>query len=76
MRASNRIYEIDEGRPFWKLRPAQLVITLLMVLMLALVGIAVVVTGPLASAIAGPIGLGHTAVTAWDVASGPSCSGS
>jgi membrane protein len=71
MRASNRIYEIDEGRPFWKLRPAQLVITLLMVLMLALVGIAVVVTGPLASAIAGPIGLGHTAVTAWDVAKWP-----
>jgi membrane protein len=71
MRASNRIYEIDEGRPFWKLRPAQLVITLLMVLMLALVGIAVVVTGPLARAIADPIGLSHTAVTVWNLAKWP-----
>ena len=25
-RAMNRIYEIDEGRPFWKLRPMQLVV--------------------------------------------------
>ncbi len=27
-RAMNRIYEIDEGRPVWKLRPLQLVLTL------------------------------------------------
>ena len=24
MRASNAIYEVEEGRPFWKLRPFQL----------------------------------------------------
>jgi membrane protein len=71
MRASNAIYERDEGRPFWKLRPTQLVVTLVMVLLLALVGIAVVVTGPLASAIAGPIGLGDTAVTVWNIAKWP-----
>ena len=28
MRASNAIYEVDEGRPFWKLRPLQVVVTL------------------------------------------------
>jgi len=71
MRASNAIYERDEGRPFWKLRPTQLVVTLVMVLLLALVGVAVVVTGPLASAIADPIGLGSVAVTAWDIAKWP-----
>jgi membrane protein len=71
MRASNAIYEREEGRPFWKLRPTQLLVTLVMVLMVALVGIAVVVTGPLAKAIAGPIGLGHVAVTVWDVAKWP-----
>jgi membrane protein len=71
MRASNAIYEREEGRPFWKLRPTQLLVTLVMVLMLALVGIAVVVTGPLAKAIAGPIGLGHVAVTVWDIAKWP-----
>ena len=71
MRASNAIYEREEGRPFWKLRPTQLAVTLVMVVLLALVGIAVVVTGPLASAIAGPIGLGDTAVTVWNIAKWP-----
>jgi len=71
MRASNAIYERDEGRPFWKLRPTQLLVTLVMVILLALVGIAVVVTGPLASAIADPIGLGNTAVTVWNIAKWP-----
>jgi membrane protein len=71
MRASNAIYEREEGRPFWKLRPTQLLVTLVMVLLVALVGIAVVVTGPLAKAIAGPIGLGHVAVTIWDIAKWP-----
>ena len=34
-RASNVIYEIEEGRPFWKLRPLQLAITLLLIVLLA-----------------------------------------
>jgi membrane protein len=71
VRASNSIYEIDEGRPFWKLRPQQVVITLVMVLMLAIVGIAVVLTGPVAEAVAKPIGLGDAAVTVWNVAKWP-----
>ena len=50
MRASNAIYEVDEGRPFWKLRPLQVVVTLVMVLLVALVLIALVVSGPLAKA--------------------------
>jgi membrane protein len=71
MRASNAIYEIEEGRPFWKLRPTQLLITLVMILLLAIVGIAVVVTGPLARAIADPIGLGDLAITIWNIAKWP-----
>ena len=71
MRASNAIYERDEGRRFWKLRPTQMAVTLVMVVLLALVGIAVVVTGPLASAIADPIGLGDAAVTVWNIAKWP-----
>jgi membrane protein len=71
IRASNAIYEIEEGRSFWRLRPTQVAITLAMVLMLALVGIAVVVTGPLASAIARPIGLDNAVVTVWDIAKWP-----
>ncbi len=65
MRAMNVLYEVPEGRPFWKLRPLQIAITILMVLLLALVAIAIVVTGPLARAVGGVIGLGDAAVTAW-----------
>jgi membrane protein len=64
-RAMNVLYEVPEGRPFWKLRPLQIAITIVMVLLLALVAVAIVVTGPLARAVGGAVGLGSEAVTAW-----------
>ena len=48
MRASNVIYEVEEGRPFWKLRPLQIAVTLAMVLLAALASVALVLSGPLA----------------------------
>jgi membrane protein len=71
MRASNVVYETPEGRPFWKLRPLQLVVTLAMVLLLALVALAIVLTGPIVDAVAGPLGIGSTATTVWDIAKWP-----
>ena len=71
MRASNAIYERDEGRPFWKLRPLQLLVTLVLVLMAALVVLALIVTGPVAEAVGDAVGLGDTAVTAWNIAKWP-----
>ena len=50
-RAMNSIYEIDEGRPFWKLRPVMLLITLVAVVLAALVAVALVVSGPVARAV-------------------------
>ena len=70
-RASNRIYEVDEGRPFWKLRPLQIGITILMILLLAVCAIAVVITGPLAEKVGDVVGAGETAVTIWDIAKWP-----
>ena len=70
-RAMNRIYEIEEGRPFWKLRPLQIVITLIAVLLISAVAIGLVVTGPLASAVGNAIGLGTTVVTIWQIAKWP-----
>ena len=61
MRASNIVYETPEGRPFWKLRPLQLLVTLVMILLLAAVRSALVLTGPVVSAVAGPLGIGSTA---------------
>jgi membrane protein len=70
-RASNRIYEVEEGRPFWKLRPLQIGITVLMILLLAICALAVVVTGALAREVGEVVGAGETAVTVWDVAKWP-----
>lgn len=71
MQASSIIYETPEGRPIWKLRPLQLLVTLVMVLLLALVALALVLTGPIVSAVAGPLGVGGTVVTVWDIAKWP-----
>jgi membrane protein len=71
MRASNVIYEVEEGRPIWKLRPLQMVVTLIMILLLAIAAISVIVTGPLASAVGSAVGLGDTAVTVWNIAKWP-----
>jgi membrane protein len=71
MRASNAIYEVEEGRPFWKLRPLQVVVTLAMVVLVALVLVALVVTGPLASAIGSKVGLGSAGVTVYQIAKWP-----
>jgi membrane protein len=70
-RASNAIYEIGEGRPFWKLRPLQIGVTIVMVLLLAVCALAVVVTGPVAEAVGDIVGLGSTAVAVWDIAKWP-----
>jgi membrane protein len=71
MRAANVIYETPEGRPFWKLRPLQILVTLVMLLLLAAVALAVVLTGPVVTAVAEPLGIGSTAVTIWDIAKWP-----
>jgi len=70
-RAMNRIYEIEEGRPFYKLRPIMLLVTLIAVILAALVAVALVVSGPLAAAIGKAIGLGNTAVTVWNIVKWP-----
>jgi membrane protein len=70
-RGMNRIYEIDEGRPIWKLRPLMLVVTLVTVALTAVVAIGLVVTGPAARAVGDAIGLGSTVVTVWNIAKWP-----
>ena len=71
MRASNVIYETPEGRPFWKLRPLQILVTLVMIVLLALLAVSLVLTGPVVEAVAGPLGIGSTAVDVWNVAKWP-----
>jgi membrane protein len=70
-RASNSIYEVEEGRPIWKLKPAQVGITLVMLLLLVVIAVAVTVSGPLAKEVGKLVGVGDTAVTIWDIAKIP-----
>jgi membrane protein len=70
-RASNVIYEIEEGRPFWKLRPQQIGLTLLLIMLLAAMALAVVVSGPIAEEVGSVIGAGDTAVTIWEISKWP-----
>jgi len=63
--ASNAIYEVDEGRPFWKLKPLQLLVTFVCISLVAVTALALVVSGPLAEAIGGAVGLSDVVVTAW-----------
>src|SRR3712207_7431590 len=52
-------------------RSLQMLVTLLMILLIALAAVAVVVTGPVAEAVGGAIGVGDTAVTVWNIAKWP-----
>ncbi len=70
-RAMNTVYEIDEGRPFWKLRPVMLLVTLVAILLVALVLVMLIVSGPLAASIGSVLGLSSQAVTVWNIAKWP-----
>src|ERR1051325_2893247 len=71
MRASNAIYEVEEGRPFYIKRPVQVAVTLVMLVLLAVSAFAVVITGGLATQVGKLLGIGNTAVTIWDIAKWP-----
>ena len=71
MRASNVIYEVEEGRSFLKLRPLQMLVTLVGVVLLAVMLVALVVTGPVAKQVGSSIGASSSAVTVWDIAKWP-----
>ncbi|MEN3360577.1 MAG: rane protein [Mycobacteriales bacterium] len=71
MRAANAIYDVPEGRPIWKTLPIRLGMTVVMMLLLATTALAVVLTGGLADRVGGWLGVGHAAVTAWDIIKWP-----
>ena len=71
MRASNRIYDMPEGRPIWKTLPTRVGLTLVLLTLLAVTTLAVVLTGGLAQKVGNIIGLGSTAVDVWNIAKWP-----
>src|SRR5919199_3573109 len=71
MRASNAIYDVEEGRPIWKTAPTRLWVTLVLVLMLAVSAVAVVLTGGLAQQAGKLLGVGSSAGDVWNIAKWP-----
>lgn len=71
MRAANVVYDATEQRSFWKARPLQVGITLLTLVILIVILLSLVVSGPVAESIGSVIGLGNTAVTVWSIVKWP-----
>ena len=71
MRASNDIWDVEEGRPIWKTLPTRLLTTLVLLILLAAVTVAVTFTGPLAEQAGKLLGVESSAVTVWDIAKWP-----
>ncbi|MCB5293195.1 YihY/virulence factor BrkB family protein [Arthrobacter sp. SO3] len=70
-RAMNRIYEIDEGRPFIKLRGTMLAVTIATVLIVLLLAAMLVLSGPVAESVGSAIGLGGAVLVVWNIAKWP-----
>jgi membrane protein len=70
-RASNAIYGVEEGRPFYKLRPLQLGVTVVLLIFLAALATALIISGPVAEAVGNALHLGNAPRTAWSVAKWP-----
>lgn len=66
-RAMNRIYEIDEGRPLWKLKPFQIAIALVIMVLVLITIATVVLTGPVVQG----VGSSVTGTTVWTVLKWP-----
>ncbi|WP_367129814.1 YihY/virulence factor BrkB family protein [Saccharothrix sp. HUAS TT1] len=71
MRASNSIYDVEEGRPFWKVIPLRLGLTVGVVVLLAITALGVTLTGGVAQWLGDLLGLGSTFVSVWDIAKWP-----
>jgi len=71
MRASNAIYDVPEGRPFWKTMPIRLGVTVVLMVLLIFSAVIVVVTGGLARHVGQVVGAGSAAITAWNIAKWP-----
>ncbi len=71
IRATNEIWEVEEERPFYKLRPLQILITLAMVVVLTIVLFIVVLSGPLLDATGAELGIGDTALQIWSIVRWP-----
>jgi membrane protein len=70
-RAANVVYETPEGRKVWKLKPQQLLITLIGVIFAVVIVAMVVLSGPVVQALGDAVGIGSTTLTVWNIVKWP-----
>jgi membrane protein len=71
MRAANSIYDVPEGRPFWKILPVRLGVTVAVGVLIGIAAVSVVFTGRFAEQIGKPFGIGPQFVRVFDWAKWP-----
>ena len=70
-RAMNTVREVEETRPFWKLKPLMLLITLVVVVLNVAALVIITVTGPITSSIGDKLGVEQSAIDVWEIAKWP-----
>ena len=70
-RAMNRVYEVEEGRPFWRLYPMTYLVTIVTVVLSAVVLVILGASGPVARSLGDKLSLGSQAVDVWNWAKWP-----
>lgn len=70
-RAINRIYDVPEGRMLWKSKPADVLVTLLVFVLVTIAGCAAAATWPLMQAIGRITGAGEVTLLVWRIARWP-----
>ncbi|WBB69791.1 YihY/virulence factor BrkB family protein [Micromonospora sp. WMMD812] len=70
-RASNAVYGVTEGRPVWKLRPLQIGLAAVSLVLLAVVATGLIVSGPIADAVGDVVHAGGLSRTVWSVSKWP-----
>jgi membrane protein len=70
-RAANVVYETPEGRKVWKLKPLQLLVTLVGILFAAVILAILVLSGPVVDALGQALGIGETGQTVWNIVKWP-----
>ncbi|MFF6916372.1 YhjD/YihY/BrkB family envelope integrity protein [Streptomyces sp. NPDC012466] len=71
IRAANRVYDMPEGRPVWKILPVRVGLTVVLMVIAVVSALIVVFTGALARQVGTALGIGDTALAAWSIAKWP-----
>ncbi len=71
IRSANKVYDMPEGRPVWKVLPVRVGVTVVLLVLAVVSALIVVFTGGLARQAGQALGIGDTALTVWSIAKWP-----